>query len=267
MARISDPARDFTDLCLNLRGASPNISGADALSGSFDVEGWSTDFMLILSSIHQRIESLKVMIGSTDLDDDLKNTAFQCLEGIRGAFSIGGLSNQWSHSINSYLNDANLLPIRLTSAYVRARHGYYVLEPEELNDVTIEIRTLLDWLVTHELAENDIIRASLIDGLEAFLFKIERVGYYGWPDTFDSLKAVVMAYMVLEREAPPPNASPPYEAIVKKTGELLKGVFERVKLTKDITETGDWLLRGYVALQAIGYVPPAIAGLLTHGGS
>jgi hypothetical protein len=72
--------------------------------------------------------------------------------------------------------------------------------------------------------------------------------------------------MALERGMPVPNASPPYDAAVKKVSEFLRKTFERVKFTKEATEVADWLLRGYGALQAIGHAQPAIAGLLTYSG-
>jgi hypothetical protein len=72
--------------------------------------------------------------------------------------------------------------------------------------------------------------------------------------------------MALERGMPDPNVSPPYEAVIKKNGEFLRKTFERVKFAKEVSEVGDWLLRGYGALQIIGHAQPSIVGLLTHGG-
>jgi len=264
MSKISDPARDFTDLCLRLRSGPGDKQGAQTLATRFEVEPWSTDFMLILASIHQRIEALRIMISKTELDDDIKGAAFGCLGQIRTAFSENGLQNQWQHSITNFLSDTYLTPIRMTSGYVRVHNGYQVPDDDELADMVSEIETLRGWLIEIDLVEKDFIRGALIEGLDAFLFRVKRVGYYGWPDSFEALKAVVAAYMALERGAPDPNVSPPYEATLKKVGEFLSKTFDRVKSTKEVTEVGDWLLRGYVALQAVGHVQPAVAGLLTH---
>lgn len=264
MSTKSDPARDFTDLCLRLRLKYADRPGAEALAAMFSVSAWSTDFMLILASIHQRIEALKLMIFETDLDEDIKDTAYSCLEGVRKAFAINGLGNTWNHSIQTYLTNENLTPIRMTSGYVRVSYGYEIPDDEEIEIISDDVRALISWLRDHEIVDRDFIRAALIEGLEGFLFRIERVGSFGWPDSFESLKAVITAYMALERGMPEANQSPPYEAIVKRTGEFLRGVFERVKFAKDVSEAGDWLLRGYGALQAVGHAQPAIAGLLTH---
>ena len=225
---------------------------------------WSTQFMLILASVHQRIEALKMMISETDLDEDIKATAYGCLEGIRAAFVIQGLSNQWAHSITNYLNDANLTPVRMTSGYVRVGYGYNVPNSEELESICTDVDNLVAWLKEIDLTEKDFIRCSLIEGLEGFLFRVRRVGCFGWPDSFESLKSVIAAYLALERGAPAANESPPYEAVLKKTQDFLQSVFERVKFAKEAYEVGDWLLRGYGALQAVGHAQPAIAGLLTH---
>lgn len=240
------------------------MAGAELLARRFSVQVWSTEFILIIASIHQRIDALRVMLGETDLDGDIKIAAQNGLESIRAVFSMAGFANPWSHSVKTFLTDANLNLIRMASLYVRTNHGYYALEKEELDDVVNDCVTLIDWLKSAELTENDFIRGALIDGLEGFVFKLNRVGYFGWPDSFESLKNVIAAYMALERGMPDANVSPPYEAAVKKTGEVLRKTFERIKLTKEVSEVGDWLLRGYVGLQAIGHVSPAIAGLLTH---
>ncbi len=264
MSITTDPAREFTDFCQKLRTAS-EVSGADTLATHFGVDGWSTEFMLILATIHQRITNLRAMIDKTDLDDDIKVAAFNCLEHTRNAFSYSGLANLWSYSTKHYLTDANLLPIRMASAYVRPQHGYTVPDSEGVADLVGRVEDLLAWLTEAELSERDFIRSAIIEGLNGFLFRLQRVGWFGWPDTLESLKAVIAAYLALERAAPEPNVSPPYEAMMKKVGGLLKTVFERVKFAKDVQEAGDWLLRGYGAMHAVGNAYPSIAGLLTHG--
>ena len=158
-----------------------------------------------------------------------------------------------------------MLPIRMASAYVRPNFGVVVPTAEEMSEFIGLIDDLLGWLDVAQLTEKDFIRAALIDGLRAFRFKAERVGWYGWLDTMGSLREVIAAYLMLERELPDPNVSPPYEAMVRKTGEFLKTVFGRVKFVKDAVSMGDWLLRGYGALQVAQHAPNGLAGLLTHG--
>lgn len=264
MSITTDPAREFTDFCQQLRVSSEK-SGADTLANAFNVSPWGTDFMLILATVHQRITNLHAMLAETELDEDIKQVAFNCLEETRQAFAYSGLANLWSHSISHYLNDTNLMPIRMASAYVRPRHGYTVPDQEGLTQLIGLIEELLTWLRDAELVERDFIRTAIIDGLSGFLFRLQRVGWFGWPDTLESLKAVIAAYLALERGAPELNVSPPYEAMVKKVGGLLKTVFDQVKFAKDVQEAGDWLLRGYGAIQAVGHTYPTIAGLLTHG--
>lgn len=266
MSKLSDPARDFTDLCLGLRQGDAGATGAEYLAVCFGVKSWSTNFMLILASIHQRIEALRLMFEQTDLDADIKGTAQACLEAIRMTFSATGLMNNWQYSQANYLNDASLTPVRMMSGYVRVEHGYFVPTGEEVAELKQDIEALLGWLRDIAITDTDFIRNALIEGLEGFLFRIERVGFFGWPDSFESLKAVITAYMALERGMPDPNVSPPYEAMVKKTSDFLRRTFERVKFAKEISETSDWLLRGYGALQAIGHLQPSVAGLLTHVG-
>jgi hypothetical protein len=204
------------------------------------------------------------MLNQTELDADIKEDAHNCLEQVRQSFTEVGLVNHWTHATQNYLTDANLRPIRMTSAYFRPHHGYTVPEGNELLELINLVDDLLHWLREHELSERDFIRSALIEGLMIFRFRVERVGWFGWPDTFESLKAVVAAYLALERGQPENNQSPPYDATVKKVKEVLTAIFDKVNLVKDVQETGDWLLRGYGAIQVGGVVHSSIAGLLTH---
>lgn len=262
MTEQTDPAREFTDLCMRLR-ASTSTTGEVFLAEQFGVEPWSGEFVRILAVIHARIDDLSKMIREVGLDHDIADTADNCLNRIRQAFSPSGTQNPWSHSTKEYLNDANLLPIRMASAYLRPKYGYTVVSLDDLTQLVGEVQELLEWLRERELAERDFIRAALIEGLEAFEIRLNKVGFYGWPEAFASLREVVAAYLVMERGAPDPNVSPPYEAMVKKTGELIKKVLDKVKFAKDVQETADWALRGYGALTAINVIGHPIAGLLT----
>lgn len=265
MGHATDPAREFTDLCQNLKEPL-QMSGADYLAQKFEVLPWSTDFMIILASLHKRITTLHDMLDETALDADIKQVSFDCLEQVRNSFALVGLSNAWPHSIQNYLTDANLRPIRMASAYVRPRHGYTIPDESELEELLSMIGELLDWLRTAELTERDFIRTAIIEGLSDFEFRVRRVGWFGWPDTFESLKAIVSAYIALERGQPDLNVSTTYEATLKKLGGFLQKTFDRFKFAKDVQETGDWALRIYGALHAAALTSPTVAGLLPHSG-
>lgn len=262
MSITTDPAREFADLCRRLRNHN-NKTGAEVLAEWFEVAAWSTEFMLIMASVHQRITDLKEMIDESELDQDIKHEAFIRLEQVRLAFGFAGFANPWTHSVEHYLNDANLMTIRMASAYLRPKHGYTVPEGEELDELISLIDDLLNWLSEKELTERDFIRTAMIDGLTNFRFRVVRVGWFGWPDTFETLREVIAAYMALER-GQPQEESPIYEAMLKKVGSALKSVFDKVKFVKDVQETGDWLLKCYGAVHAVAYVSPTVAGLLTH---
>lgn len=264
MTTITDPVREFTDFCQTLR-VPDTKTGGEFLAARFDVEPWSSDFFQILSSIHSRIEVLKSIISETDLDDDITQMALDNLETVRTAFSFNGLSNQWTHSVTNYLSDAALMPVRMASGYVRTQYGYTIPSEEELEEIAADVQQLLEWLRQTELTEQDFIRSALIEGLELFLMRLKRTGWYGWPETFSSLREVVAAYLALERGRPEANVAPPYEAMLKKVGSTLQTIFAKVKVAKDVQEVGDWVLRGYGVLYAVGHASKPLAGLLTQG--
>ncbi|WP_242153298.1 hypothetical protein [Sphingomonas sp. BAUL-RG-20F-R05-02] len=264
MSEQTDPAREFTDLCMRIR-MSTTDSGENYLGTQFGVPPWSGDFVRILAAIHTRIDDLIKMMKEVGLDEDIADTAVNCLNTTRHAFTPAGTQNQWAHATSHYLTDANLLPIRMASAYLRPKYGYTVVSNEELEELVVDIEQLLEWLRERELSERDFIRSALIEGLEAFVLKLTKVGIYGWPETFASLREVVAAYLALDRGSPDAGVSPPYEAMVKKTGEVLQKIFDRVKFAKEVSETADWVLRGYGALTAAAQIAHPIVALLPHG--
>jgi len=262
MPTITDPARDLADLCIALRGVNPNIQGFQAIAELFGVAPWSADFYELVFAISKRMNGLQSVISNiSELDSDLKSQAVDHLEVIKQAFSQGGLNSTWSHSIQHYISLEHVNPIKMLSPSVRAVQPYPKLNAEEQAELLSVVDELLIWLRDFQIKEQDFIRQVIIDGLEQFRFRVERVSWIGWGYTLESLREVIGAYLALERGLDP-HAAPDGGAVLKKVEAGLKFVFDKVGLAKDTTEKVQWLIEGYKNISALAIAGKGVVLLL-----
>lgn len=263
MQSITDPAKELAEMCAALKGGPQNVNGADYLAGKFSVKKWSAEFYQLVFAITKRFDDLAAIVKQLDMDEDLTKEAVAHIRSAQNAFGEAGLRNQWKHAEENYLTPANLGPIKMLSPHVRAKVSYPKLSEEELKQVIAEVTQLKDWLVEHQLAENDFIRQALIEGVEQLLFRLDRIGWLGWGYTLDSLRDVISAYMFLETASPDLNAAPDAGAALAKTRAVVSDIFEKTKMAKEVWELGKWGLKAYGTVALIQKGAQTIAGLLT----
>lgn len=259
---LTDPARELADF---LRGLTINQhkKGDIGLAALWDVPVWSSEFFQIIFSISSRIDEVAKLAKLTSLDEDIKNEISDNLDNIRQAFSPNGLQNQWTHSMQNYLNDATIGPLLTLSGLIRPMCSYPKLDEAQTNELVEMASELRTWLSGHQLSEQDFIRAALIEGLDQVIFRLQRVKWLGWGFTAESLKDVITAYMALEREFPNAQANPNAAVVLQRAGAFIKAFYEKTVLVKEGVETGNFVLGLYGAAMAIKHGPTQIAGLLT----
>lgn len=262
MATVTDPARELADLCVNLRGGGKQ-TGANHLAQKFGVSAWSAEFYQIIFTVSKRIDDLVAIVDGFEMDDDFKKDAVSHLNAIRNAFSQSGLNNPWSHTEEHYLNPTNVQPIKMLSPFVRKFNQYPKLDEPEVQQLVAEISALKGWLTEHQLADHDFIRQALLDGVTHLQFRLERIGWLGWGYTLESLREVIAAYMMLERGSPDLTVSPDATAALMKTKAVIVGLFEKARVSKDVYETGDFVLKTYGAASLFLKGAHIVGGLLT----
>lgn len=268
MATLTDPARELADLCARLSsfgGAEhQQKQGATVLAAAFDVPEWSSEFYEVVFAISRRADDLVEIINALELDADTKSELVADVKNVQETFSRNGLNNQWQHSLAHFLAPTYVKPIKTLSMQVRSHYAYPKLDEAELNELLRQVDELLTWLSDHQLKEQDFIRQAIIDGLEHFRFRLQRLGWVGWGYTLQSLRDVIGAYLALERGMPDTGREPAAEAVLKKTGALVKLVYTKVKFAKESVETGEFLLKAYGAFALASQGPQGIKALLTH---
>jgi|GEM_PF-1096471 len=260
---LTDPARELAELCTALQAESAQ-SGEKFLAEHFTVVPWSREFFEIVFTITERCGMLQDIVGDLGIDEDFQAEMVAHVSAIMAAFSAQAMRAQWKDFGNKKLSPVNVGPLKALSALVRQRVAYRRLEETELAEILSQTANLLEWLEEHQLEDQDFIRQAMIDGVERFQFRLERLSWVGWGYTLDSLRDVIAAYMLLEREGIDPQTHPNAAAILKKVGGVIQAVYQKVATAKDMAETGDWLLKAYGAGSLVYQAGrPLIAGLLT----
>lgn len=258
---LTDPAREIAELCAILQMQSGD-AGETFLAEKFGVVPWSREFYQIIFTIIERCSLLQRIVEDLDIDNDYRSEIIHYIFQIMDAFSANSMKNPWGQYGSARVGAVNVGPIKAISGLVRQKVAYRKLQVEELGEIQEEIITLINWLREHQLYEQDFIRQALIDGLEHFRFRMDKLAWLGWGYTLESLREVIAAYMLLERSEVNSKSNPDEAALLLKVSTVIKSVYSKVTAAKDLAETGDWLLKAYVAGSLVYQGKPLIAGLL-----
>lgn len=264
MTDTTDPALELAELCDRLH-VNSNERGDTFIGTAFGVEPWSAEFLEITHSIVERTVALEALLEGMKINQAVRSGAAAHLAQIRQAFTLADFANPWSSRGQRHVGPEHSSPIRMLSAGIPEQYRYPKLTADEADELIQMVDQLLEWLKDEQLRERDFIRESLIDGLERFRFRLERLEWFGWGFSIQSLRDVILAYLALERGLKP-NEDPKASVLLEKVGGLLRAVFKYASGAKDVGETAEWLLGVYraaviVAPTATGYV----VGYLTHG--
>ena len=265
MPTITDPARELADICTMLSDGSRQ-GGATFLASRFKVPEWSTEFFQIIFLFSKRADELIGILDELDIDDDYRSEFADHIRSIQRTFSPEGLNNPWNHATSNLINPANVNSVKALSGLVRPLYSYPKLDADEQADILSDVEELLGWLREHQLSERDFIRQAIIDGLEQFCFRLQRVGWLGWGYTVESLRDVISAYLALERGVPDMQAAPDAEALLRKTVACVKNVFSKVGATRQAAGDAAFMLLAYEQIVKVAQGKAPLAGLLTFAG-
>ena len=260
---ISDPALELAQLCDALSQPSPD-RGDTYLAKRFGVEKWSGEFFAIVAAITDRISQVDAILVSEGVSGRPLETARQTFDSIRRAFARDAIVHAWKDTgAHCMTIPCHTLPGM--SPIIARAHSYDIPTDVEQAEIVEQCKQLLDWLQTAQFNDRDFVRQCLIDGMKQFLFRVERIQWFGWGYSATSLKEVLAGYLLLERGLDP-ISNPQAGAALKMIGDFLKKVAVRTESAKGTVETGQWLFD--VVKVTWGVAAPAgafIAGLLTDG--
>ncbi|NKE46070.1 hypothetical protein HB662_14885 [Roseomonas frigidaquae] len=265
MADMTDPALEIAELCEGLRGQNDKLMGDRALAAQFATAPWSVEFFEILFIVHRRMDQIVELVDGLGLNPSILAEAKAHVSTVKLAFSQDGLRNPWVHAKNSYLTPATVTPIKFLSPVLQPRYGYVRLTDAEIEELLGEVNLLIEWLSEHQLREQDFFRASIIEGLLVFRFRLERLRWLGWGYSLQALREVIAAYLALHGHVNL-EAEPLTDAMLRKVAAYVGRVVKAAQFVKDTAETGQFMLQAYGAITLISQGKETIAGLLSYGG-
>ena len=244
---FTDPARELVELCESLREGMSNtlVSGEIHLAELFEVNPSSLEFFEIIFTIMQRITEVKGLVNCLPMDADYKQEMIGHLLLISSAFSVNSMRKEWIHAVNGLINKENVNSFKAISSQVRERVKYKNLSNKEVNEIIADVEQLKILLGERQISDNDFIRQALIEGLGRVEFRLKRLKWVGWGYTFDGLREVIAAYVMLERSGVSAEKNPDAEAILRKVKAVLKKIEEKLQPVKSVAETGDLIIKLY----------------------
>lgn len=199
MASLTDPARELGEVAARLMTGS-NESGDRFLAREFGVERWSTEFMKVVTCILERADLVARIISASDLDEDHKESALDHIRGFKSGFVGDALRKPWhdaGHGITLMKDHGG--PIKFLSPTVRPVVSYPRLNDEEIAELIEAIDVYLEEVRANE-DEPAFVRQAIIDGLTAFRFQLERIGWMGAGYALSAFREILIIYDMSGRE-------------------------------------------------------------------
>lgn len=269
MPILIDAASEFANLCERL--ASPSReNGAKTLATHFGVNHGSEEFFRLLACVHKRIDQLVSFVEAVPtLQIDYKRAAIGRVNNLRNAFTIDCLTRQWNDGAGgaSFLQDANIFPLKMLSSEIGKIASYPKLSPEEIEGALSHVREIQAWLVTQELSEQDFIRQLILEGLNEFRFRLEKLEWVGLGFALESFKDVIAGYLILEGKEPTVIESPDAMALLAKVGAAIRSISSSIGLVKDATEKASFMITALKACATVAQNPTAVGVLSFVAGS
>ena len=233
MPERSNLAIDLAELCQRLAHPS-ELSGGVFLAGHFEVEPYSPAFFEILAVITAATCQLESALVASELHPSAVPITKAHLQAVRAAFNSAGLAGNWSNHGAPSLAASHSDPI-LTLSGALALMDYNKPSSEEVASIIADANELLGWLEEHEIEESDFIRLCIIDGLKRFIFRMEKIGWLGWPHAVECLQEIIGAYLAIERGFDP-ELHPKTGALMRKVLVKLRQSFELVTGTREAAD-------------------------------
>lgn len=258
----SNIAEDIATLFEGMSGANGALAGAQYLATVFEVEQYSLEFYEIVSAILGSLRHLEQIVDEVVTRERPRATAKTHIATLRSTFDQNGLQQQWNQFGAKRTANSVTDPILSLSHSLQA-FDYTRPDDEEIEDFRADADELLKWLKEHQFEEQDFIRGCLIEGVERFLFRLDKLKWVGWGYAAESLREVVGAYLALERGVDP-TTMPTANAGLKKIASKLKKPLSLISKGRGVKDDAEFMLTAYHASSQ--FVKPTlgyIAGLLT----
>lgn len=267
MVATTNAALELAELCETLRTYSDQALGEQVFAQHFRVKLQSSEFYQTVFVVIHRFEQLQFIVNQLDIYDSLKQEAIGHINTIKRAFERDGLQNSWNVSKNNFLAPAVVGPIKFLSPALNPRFSHVSLDDNEIKVLLDDVDQLISWLIDHQLQEQDFFRAAIIEGLYLFRFRLDRVRWLGWGYSLVALRDVIQAYLALNGIITDRNNRPDAGGMLMKLSAVIGRVCRAVRIAREVSETGEFLVDAYGKISELTREAPNIAGLISSTSS
>ena len=253
---MTDPARELAEIAARLT-AQTNAAGERFLAEQFGVERWSTEFFKVITCILDRADTVARIVKQSDMDKDHQESAAIDLEQFKSGFTGASLNQGWDQGGLSKMRDHGR-PIQYLSPTVRREVSYPKLTAEEVTDFLKLIDSYLAKIGKSDEGP-EFVRRAIIDGLTAFRFQLERIGWMGAGYTLVAFREVIIAYDAAAQYAGESN--PDAAAFLKGLHAIITSFKKRVDEAKSWTDAAETAWKFYQIGTAVA-TPLLLTGTL-----
>ena len=259
---LTDPAKELAQT-LALLAAQPNQPVAAKIAAESNVEPWTPDFFRILFEITNRIDLVVQKISELPMDDDTRADALSSIRDIRAVFNDPSILGQQNAQIRGRITGSNATVLKMLSMMIREKVSYPLLTEEQRDEILRETNDLREWLSDIQSEEKDFVRQALIEGLDSFIFRLERLEWLGHGYILDGLKEVIHAYLSVQgARVSDEGGAELQDAILARSKGAITRVLQVFDLAKENVDRADWALRAYGAVSALADGSTTVTALI-----
>lgn len=268
MATFTDPADELARTCDRIIGAASMGRGDQTVASVVGVAPWSKEYFQVVFCLVEQADRVYDILRQQGLSESFLGRASTHLNEIKRAFTpeVSLMSWDMSGATRDVLRQ-HVGSLAMLSPTVSRSSQYPLLHEIEIVALLEDIDQLLDWLRTHQLEEHDTLRAALVEGLEVYRVRLERIGWLGWSYSAEALRVTIGAYLAVERGHTSTDAAPITEAALIKLGEFFGKIWRYAGTVSDATDRVGNAIKLYGLVSAVRDSSPIVAALTLHIGN
>lgn len=241
MATLTDPARELADIAERLKEPSKK-RGEAFLADKFGAEPHEANFARIITCILERTELVENIVSRSTMDSDHQESVLGELVRFREFFAPSQLAGFWLQNTQGIFAGC-IRALQLLSPMVRSHTSYPRLSSEEIGEFIQLIDAYLD-----ELRANSdtppFVRQAIADGLCAFRFQLQEIGWLGSGYTLSAFRQVMMLHDLIQRDFQGQH-NPDAEAALRGLFSILSQFKTKVDEAKGWGETAQSVVSVY----------------------
>lgn len=241
MATLTDPARELADLAERIKAPSKH-RGEAYLAEMFEADPHDANFSRIITCILERAELVEAIVSQSSMDSDHQQSVLSELVRFREFFTPMHLTAAWLQNTQGEFAGC-IRALQLLSPLVRTHTSY----PRLTSDEVSEFIQLIDTYIGEVQANSDtpaFVRQAITDGLYAFRFQLQEIGWLGSGYALSAFRQVMMTHDLIQHDLQA-QQNPDAEAALRGLFSILTRFKKKVDEAKGWSDTAQSMFSAY----------------------